>query len=121
MRVEFPYPPRKLSPNARVHHMARYRLASKFKDQCFWIMALTPGFGAFRARLTKFDGLIPIIMTIYRPSPKSDDDNIEAAFKAGRDGIAAALGVDDGRFRVTRVISPETKKGGLIVLEFNLG
>lgn len=28
-----------------------------------------------------------------------DDDNLVASFKAGRDGIAMALGIDDKRFR----------------------
>lgn len=119
MRIELPFPPKELSPNARVHHMTRYRKGRFYKEQCEWITIAFPLLMAVRKRLAASNDLIPVTMTIYKPSRRGDDDNIEAAFKSGRDGVAKALKVDDSRFRVTRIVAPETKKGGLIVLEFN--
>jgi crossover junction endodeoxyribonuclease RusA len=43
-----------------------------------------------------------------------DDDNLVAAFKSGRDGIAEALGVDDRLFLTEFRMSDETKPGGCV-------
>lgn len=44
---------------------------------------------------TKFE--FPVVVRLTRVGPKAlDDDNLANGFKAVRDGIAAALGVDDG-------------------------
>jgi len=46
------------------------------------------------------DGRIKMKITFYPPDRKRrDDDNMIASFKAARDGLADALGVDDRRFR----------------------
>lgn len=48
-----------------------------------------------------------------------DDDNIEAAFKAGRDGLALAIKRDDKCFTVTREVLPRNSqfKLGQVVIE----
>ena len=62
-------------------------------------------------------GLILLLVTICPPDRrKRDDDNTLAAWKAGRDGLADALGVDDNRFRCLPNIG-EPVKGGAIVVE----
>jgi len=44
----------------------------------------------------------PLIVTMTRISPRLlDDDNLAAAFKSVRDGIADALGIDDRDPRIT--------------------
>ena len=46
------------------------------------------------------DGPIPVRITFYPPDARRrDDDNMIGSFRAARDGIADALGVDDRRFR----------------------
>lgn len=43
---------------------------------------------------------IGLWVDFYPPDRRHrDDDNLIASFKAGRDGIALALGIDDKRFR----------------------
>lgn len=55
-------------------------------------------------------------LTFYPPSAhKRDDDNLEAAFKAGRDGVAEAMGVDDNRFQVTREVGGVVSGGCVMV------
>ena len=45
----------------------------------------------------------PWVVTLTRHGPrKLDDDNLSAAFKRIRDGVADALGVDDGNRRRVR-------------------
>lgn len=48
---------------------------------------------------------------------RRDDDNAKAAFKHGRDGVAAAMRVDDGRWRPTYAEGAPVKDGA-VVLEF---
>lgn len=45
-----------------------------------------------------------------------DDDNLLARFKAGRDGVADGLGVDDRNFMTTISIG-EVVKGGMVRVE----
>jgi crossover junction endodeoxyribonuclease RusA len=45
---------------------------------------------------------------------RRDDDNCLSCFKAGRDGIAEALGVDDSRFVTTFWLSDKPVKGGMV-------
>jgi crossover junction endodeoxyribonuclease RusA len=47
------------------------------------------------------EGTLALWLDFYPPDRRArDDDNIIAAFKAGRDGMAEALGINDRRFRV---------------------
>lgn len=49
---------------------------------------------------------LPLTITLTRVSPTGktlDDDNLASALKATRDGVADALGIDDGDKRLTWV------------------
>ena len=50
-----------------------------------------------------------------------DDDNIIAAFKAGRDGLADALGVDDKRFRIHSWVKSDPVRGGMVKIRLTPG
>lgn len=61
-------------------------------------------------------------LRFYPPSThrrRADDDNLCAAFKAGRDGLAEALGIDDQRFKQDPVLYPPGSGGkhGKLVIE----
>lgn len=53
---------------------------------------------ALKAELQKHEPLIwPVVVTLTRVSPrKLDGDNLQSGFKAVRDGVADALGLNDG-------------------------
>lgn len=56
---------------------------------------------------------IALWLTFYPPDRRSrDDDNLIASFKAGRDGLALALGIDDKRFVTFPFVHTQT--GGMI-------
>jgi crossover junction endodeoxyribonuclease RusA len=62
-------------------------------------------------------GDIPLTVTFFPPdNRKRDRTNMEAAFKAGFDGIADALGVDDNRF-VPTYRKGDVVKGGMVIVE----
>lgn len=104
--VTLPWPPTALSPNARVHWAKRARAASAYRMACGWACKA--------AGLEAPEGdRIDLFVVFVPPTRRNrDDDNLVASFKAGRDGIADALGIDDRRFRVHPSVSDEL--GGFV-------
>lgn len=97
-----PFPPKELSPNKRLHWAQLSNAKKSYRAQCYYLARHLHGFYEKDAKLG--------ISLIFFPPDKRhrDDDNMEAAFKAGRDGVAEALGVNDRFFSVTRKVSHET-------------
>ena len=91
--VILPWPPKALSPNARTHWRKKAPISKAYKAACW---ALTKEAGLVVPDSPK----IALWLDFVPPDKRHrDDDNIIAAFKAGRDGFAQALGIDDKRFR----------------------
>ena len=106
--IILPWPAKELSPNARCHRMEKYRAGKSARLTAFWATkeAACP---------QPSTDCIRLHLTFYPPNKrKRDDDNLIAAFKPFRDGIADALGVDDSRF-LTAVDMGEVIKGGRVV------
>lgn len=115
-RLVLPWPPTELSPNARVHHRRRAAVVKTYRQDCWAWARQQLGCGA-GPRLFPGAGLIGVRLDFFPPDRRArDDDNCEAAFKAGRDGVAAALAVDDRRFVVTRRLRLEPR--GCVVMTF---
>ena len=65
------------------------------------------------------DGKIPLTITFYPPDKRHRDaDNMVASIKAGLDGVADALKVNDRRFLPTFVFSEEIK--GMVTVQLTL-
>lgn len=117
MIVRCPWLKRDLSPNSRSHWRVKADATAKYKRAC-WAVAVEAGAKECRVGT---EGPIPVHLTFCHPTARLwDDDNLEAAFKAGRDGIALALGCDDARFMVTRSVG-EKVKGGCVIVEIQTG
>lgn len=111
--IILPWPPRDLSPNARVHWARKSKAAKAYRHEC-WVLAMSSGVRV------DFDGPVHLWLTFYPPDRRHrDDDNMIAAFKAGRDGIAQALGIDDKRFRLHPWVSDEV--GGRVRVRISKG
>ena len=116
MRVSFrcPWPPRELSPNARVHFMALSRVKKRYRADCGMLALL------YGQKVRGADGF-NVTLTFHPPDRRHrDDDNLEASFKSGRDGIAEALGVDDRKWTVTRAPLGEPVPGGCVMVEIEV-
>lgn len=112
-----PWPSRDLHPNARVHHMARYR-AGKRARKDGKMLALAAGWH----RMTLPEGRLHLWLDFYPPSRrKHDDDGCLASFKPWRDGIADALDIDDNRFVSHPFVKGETRKGGEVRIRITGG
>jgi len=100
------WPPKVLSPNARTHWAARSRAAKAYRYSCFMAAKL--------AGLVAPAGRILLQLEFLPPTARRrDDDNLLASFKAGRDGLADALGIDDSLF-VSQVQIGEAHPGGAV-------
>ena len=115
-----PWPPRALSPNARTHWAAKAKAAKTYRMQC---AAMTRAFfagqdgGALALQSAVSNGAtIHLFIDFIPPDWRArDDDNLVAAFKAGRDGIAQAMGIDDRNFRQHPFLrDDEVIKGGQV-------
>lgn len=105
--IELPWPPRELNPNARVHWSKRSKAAKAYRRDC---RVLTRASGVVAP-----EGRVLLVLEFVPPDlRRRDDDNLIAAFKAGRDGIADALGIDDTRFVTQFSLSEWVTAGGLV-------
>jgi len=65
-----------------------------------------------RTALARGRPQLPLVVTITRLGPgKLDSDNLTGSAKHVRDGVAQALGIDDGDDRVTWVVGWRKAKG----------
>jgi len=109
--VRCPWFPSALKPNSRTHWGLKARATKSYRHTCA-VLAKEQGL-----HLRKWpEGKISVHLAFYPPNNhRPDDDNLEAAFKAGRDGVADAMGVDDHRFEVTRSVHDKVDGGCVIV------
>lgn len=110
---ELEYPNAKLSPNARTHHMQKANITKKARSDSKFI-ALSAGAGS----LAKTG--LQVRVNFY-PSTKRrrDEDNVIGAFKAYRDGIADAIGVDDCYIEFDYKLNTDTRKSGVTIVSIN--
>jgi len=110
MKIELPYPPKELSPNATLHWAKKMKFKKSYRQTC-WALALSQKLTA-----PSGEGKIDIHITFYPPDRRHRDaDNMVASIKAGLDGVADALRVNDKRFLPTFKFSDEPL--GKIVVE----
>lgn len=110
MRVELPWPPRVLHPNARPHWAQKARAAKKYRQDCAWAAALSG------MKRVEADALT-VAITFCPPNRRRRDmDGMLTCIKNGLDGVADIVGVDDSRWSLT-LMRGEPARGGLVVLD----
>ena len=109
--VTFPWPPKELSPNFRTRSTRWIATIRKqYRNLCAetaWARGVQPG------------ASLRLDQIVFHPPTKNlpDDDNIGNRFKAGRDGLADAMGVDDQTFNdVPKKIGAVVKGGAVVAL-----
>lgn len=112
--VTFGWPPRELSPNNHHVHWAKKAKAAKSYRLACWALVK-------EAKLAvDWDGPVHLWITFNKPSRRAmDDDNLIASFKAGRDGMAEALKINDARFVCHPFVSD--KIAGSVVVRLSRG
>lgn len=109
--IRLRWPQAALSPNDRSRTFHKGASAKRrYREECD---------GDARSQgLRKLTTARALLITFHNPTGRvaRDRDNCIAAFKAGQDGIADVLGVDDGRLEVSHDIGPAVSDG-LVVVE----
>lgn len=109
--ITFPWPPRELSPNVRVHWSVKARATRAYRREC---MVITRNSGIVALNSYR----ISLFVTFYPPDRRRrDDDNVFASAKAMRDGIADALCINDNRFIYRPFLHTDTRPGGEVVVK----
>ena len=111
MNIVLPYPPKELNPNFKIHRARKAKFVKSYRNDCFYITKL-----AMACKPNPFMGNITLKI-VFHPADhrKRDDDNMISAFKAGRDGIALALKIDDNIFKVEPSVGAPIKGGKVLV------
>lgn len=95
MKIILPWPPTGLSPNARNHWAKTAKLKKQYREACFW-QAMEQGARPIQS------ASLHLTMTFYPPTRRQYDlDNALARMKAGLDGLADVLKVDDKHWTLT--------------------
>jgi crossover junction endodeoxyribonuclease RusA len=118
IRIELPWPPKALWPNGRAHWAEKARKTKLARTLAWGLTAQALG---PKLREPPADGDIPLKVTLQPPKRGGaipDEDNAMASLKAYRDGIAAALGVNDNRFRNDRPTWLPKSGDGAVIIEF---
>lgn len=111
MTVMLGWPPKKLNPNARTHHMELARVKKLYRHASYFTALQASGVGKWTE-----EGDIRAHLVFVPPTRhQRDEDNLIATMKSGLDGLADALGVNDKRFRLSHEVSPDI--GGYIVIK----
>lgn len=107
--VTLPWPLKELSPNFRGHWSAISKAKASYRKACC-VLALEAG---FRQAFIK---PVSVHLHFVPPDRRSRDwDNLIASMKAGLDGLADAMGVDDKHWRISFTVGEGP--GGFVRVE----
>lgn len=106
--IELPWPPKELSPNARVHYMAKAKHTKAYREQAYWLT---------RASVERGIHPSPRLKIVFHPPDRRrrDLDGMLSSIKAGLDGIADAMAVNDSEFELN-LSRAEPIKGGRVMV-----
>lgn len=102
MHLIFKLPPKSARPNGRVHFYQKAKVTKHLKQVAILRTRQAIGFD-YHAAGREVPAFTGYALDFYFPKDIWDDDNADASFKAYRDGIAHALGIDDRILRKSRL------------------
>lgn len=103
------WPPRELSPNARVHHQVKAKAVKAYRASCYWAAR------SKRLALPE-EGEVTLSLEFRPPDNRHRDlDNMLSAAKGALDGFADAHEINDNRFALL-LRRGEPVKGGAIIV-----
>lgn len=114
LTMMLPWPPKELSPNARVHFHVKAKATKAYREQAYW---QTRGGDSDIFPCSPIETMPVYLNFTFHPPDKRrrDLDTMLSSVKAGIDGIADALGVNDARFEYT-LRRAEPVKGGKVMI-----
>lgn len=95
-------PAKELSPNARLHWSKKIKYKKIDLEAGYFDTYIATNKLLNKKPFTKYDAISMHLQFYYPTRARHDDDNSIASFKAIRDGIALALGIDDSQFKLDK-------------------
>lgn len=112
--IDVPWPLKELSPNWKGHWGKKAKSVKQYRFMC---CAYAKNAATAARYKVEGAGVLLLHLEFYPPNKqRRDDDNLVASFKAGRDGVADALGVDDNRFKTSFDVCEPVKGGAVRVI-----
>lgn len=110
MRYEFPWPPKELSPNARVHWRPLAKAKAQYKEDCGWIIHESRVTGK-----TAFDAGWPPIMAqvtfVVNDRRRRDSDNFLIQLKPCFDALVEMGVLEDDSHDKLKIAEPKWERG----------
>ena len=109
LQITLPWPPPSLSPNKRQHWRPFAAAKKAYRAACY-----VETLRQVKGKATLPDRLRVALDFAPPDRRKRDRDNLVASMKAGLDGVADALGIDDWRFETleARIVTTLTPAKG---------
>jgi crossover junction endodeoxyribonuclease RusA len=115
-RVILHFPPVLCNPNTHVHERLKARSRKQYRIACAYD-AHAAGFNFRLPVIRAATGKVHMEVAFFRPPGVAlDRDNVIASFKAGQDGIADALHIDDSRFVIDYQFRREARSCVVVTL-----
>mgnify|MGYP006267841683 CR=1 FL=1 len=117
LQVKLPFPPAELFPNKKngTHWAVTNKVKTKYKEDCFYLT---------KSQVKQFfwnEGDIRLTLIYVMPDKRHRDaDNCLAASKAGLDGMADALIVNDKRFQPITIYRVQGEKPGCLIVQLEM-
>lgn len=114
VRIELPWPPKDVSPNARGHWSKKARAVKAYRDACGWEMC------ARGVKPIEADAILARI-TFHAPDRRPRDiDNMLASIKPAIDAVAGVIGVNDSKWKITMARGEPALKRGVVAMELEV-
>jgi crossover junction endodeoxyribonuclease RusA len=112
--ITLPWPSADLSPNGRVHWSTLARAKKKAKNEAWGLTKAI--MGPLGIRVAEMAGPLDVQITFHPEIDRGRDvDNFQARMKAGLDGIALALGVNDTSFHPVTTFGAKRKPHCVVI------
>lgn len=98
-KITLPFPPKELSPNARLHLAEKAKVKKTYREECFYEAKLQ--------NVKPMSNQLLMVRIVFFPPDKRKRDwaNMLAAAKSGLDGLADAIKVDCSQWRISFEVS----------------
>lgn len=113
LRIELPWPPAILSPNERPNRWDLAKAKKRYRHACATLTQEVT-----RCRRAPAVPMRVHLQFVPPTARERDEDNLVARMKAGLDGVAEALQIDDRLFRLEppEISAPARTKGEAMVV-----
>lgn len=111
MRYEFPWPPKELSPNARVHWRALAKAKREYREACGWIAGYEQTWPFRRRRCSLAPPVTARVTFVVTDRQRRDTPNYQSMLKPLWDALVDLGVLIDDNKDVLKIAEPKWERG----------